>query len=320
MRRWLRVGSWTVAALSLSYFGFVAWLGIHQLEGLEAIASGKALAATTLLAFSWVVFLESYWARILNDSVVTTIPSRASVRWTFAKSYLARYAPGKVWPIVIRTADLGSQGVHWRDTARATLIEQIGFMVGSALTLLATIALISAILTNTHAYLIALGTLLAGVLAWLVFHFLSSDPLTALVSNQLKRLTDRISSGSAEGIRLPSRAEWAQAILLGTLLAFTQSISALPLVLEFAPDSGILVIMVACLAYPAARWIGQLVGVSPGGLGVREGAFVAFLAPILPASTTLLIALWLRGATMLAEALFLAVAALARLARREVDR
>lgn len=320
MRRWLRVGSWMVAALSLSYFGFVAWLGIHQLEGLEVMASGRALAVTTLLAFLWIFFLESYWARILNGSVLATVPSRVSVRWTFAKSYLARYTPGKIWPIVIRIADLGAQGVDWRDAVRATFIEQGGFMVGSALTLLTTIALISAILTNIHVYLIVLGTILAGVLAWLVLYSFSTDTLATLISNQLKRLACRLSSGSTDGIRLPTRMEWERAVLMGTLLAFAQSIAAVPLVLEFAPSSSTLVLVVACLAYPAARWIGQIVGVSPGGLGVREGAFVAFLAPILPASSTLLIALWLRGATMLAEALFFAVAALTSLARREPDR
>ena len=65
-----------------------------------------------------------------------------------------------------------------------------------------------------------------------------------------------------------------------------------------------------CGAYPVARLIGQLGVAAPGGLGVREGAYVVLVLPIVGGPAGAAIAAWARLCAIVSELLAYAVATL----------
>jgi glycosyltransferase 2 family protein len=70
-----------------------------------------------------------------------------------------------------------------------------------------------------------------------------------------------------------------------------------------------------CGAYPVARLIGQLGVAAPGGLGVREGAYVVLVLPLVGGPVGAAIAAWARLCSIVSELLIYAGATL--WARRE---
>ena len=77
-----------------------------------------------------------------------------------------------------------------------------------------------------------------------------------------------------------------------------------PLIHAFAPDPGSfspLDWFVILAAYPVARLVGQLSVVVPGGVGVREGAYVLILLPVLDSGVTTSAAAWMRLLSLIPE-------------------
>ena len=326
------------------------WDGIHQAGALAFVPSRLALAMAGILALAWIWMLENYWSLVLRKTLGTRVVDRGLIRWSFAKSYLSRYAPGKLWPMLIRASDLGSQGVHWIITAKATLIEQCGFILGSALVLLIATPLLFASIQDSAAGNTAMGLVIAALSLWATIRVLRGKLEFAVLTKPLQWLSSRLfatfqtpspqpfptrgegvtasavypteaspGSGGGEGSRLfqgsmasckmPFDKELLFAIVLGITLALLQALSSLPLVLELMPDAGFKALLSACLAYPSARFIGQVVSLAPGGLGVREGVFVGMVTTILPMPGALQLALWLRLVAVVTELCFLAAAA-----------
>lgn len=305
---WSRLGSWLVGGPCLTYFGLVLWDGIHKAGEFEFVPSALSLVLSVIFALVWISMLENYWTLVLRNTRGITVADRDLIRWSFAKSYLSRYAPGKLWPLVIRVSDLSTRGVNWTITVKASLIEQGGFILGSAIILLISAPLLFAPMEDSVIGPTALGVVIAALLFGGAICFLRGKLHQELLAKRLLWLSTRLFQGPMASFERPSDKELLFALFLGIMLALFQAISCLPLVLELMPDAGSKALLIACLAYPSARFIGQLASFSPGGLGVREGVFVGMVTSILPAPSALLLALWLRLVSVVTELCYLAIA------------
>jgi uncharacterized membrane protein YbhN (UPF0104 family) len=132
--------------------------------------------------------------------------------------------------------------------------------------------------------------------------------LLALLNRVIRRMTDRPEAQLALD---SSRRDWALAFVLFATVVALQALSVAPLAASGLSHAGTLsvpIVMTLCLAYPIARLVGQISVFVPGGLGVREGAYVLLAAAVVDAPTATVIAVWARLLSLIAE---VGVAALA---------
>ena len=306
----IRVVTGLLAIAGLAYFVNEASNAIAPLLDWTELPGAHVLGGTLILTLLWIAMLEAFWASILRrQSGGTAMPARAAIRWTYAKSYLARYVPGKLWPFVIRGTDLALQGVPWRITLQAILVEQLAIAYGSVIVVLAIFTLLFVLISDSVFWTMTLVVIVWLTGAWTMTRLLASAAVVSWMEGRAARLSVRLSAVSNVPFPLPTRGDWRDMLRRGTLLSIGQGLTATPIVLEMAPQVGMLECLAICLAYPAARWGAQLVGVAPGGLGVREGFFVALVAPVLAPAPALLIAFWLRVIAIGSEALFFGWAA-----------
>ncbi|MBI4727358.1 flippase-like domain-containing protein [candidate division TA06 bacterium] len=197
--------------------------------------------------------------------------------WVITASLLAKYIPGHVWAVGGRILLCKAEGVSEKISGTAMIIEMMGLLLGS---LLAGIACIPFLLAQGVPSWIWLMTLPAAILLLLLF-----SPLLIIILRWIARvLLKREVALTANPARFGAAAAlyFASALIQGA--AFFLLIRTIyPISPTYLPG--------AIGLYNGAWAVGFLSLITPGGLGVREGAMAFLLKYYIPVPLAVIISI-----------------------------
>ena len=259
-------------AVGLAVYGLVSqWPQVHA-------ALGKLdwydVAGATLAAIAGLGCMLLAWRALLAD-LGSPLPLPAAIRVLFV-GQLGKYVPGAVWALAAQVELARDYGVPRRRSATASL-------VGMAVTLV--VGLVAAAvmlpLTSAHAvrhywWVLAITPLVAICLHPRIIKF-GLD----LVLRVLRRapLEGSVSAGGMTRAMAWTTLGW---LCFGVHAWFLISVFAGKGGNTFALSLG---------AYALAWSVGFLVIFFPSGIGPREVALIAVLAPVMPSASALVVAL-----------------------------
>jgi len=191
-------------------------------------------------------------------------------------SYLAKYVPGHVWAVGGRMWLCKRQGVSEKFSGTGILLEMMLLLLSSLMIFGAGLPLLSDRGTPEWVFLLLIP---APIIIVVLFTPLLQYTLRTLARIVLKR-----------EISLEIKREWMiRALLLIVASSAIQGLAFFALARSIFPvEAGILPHLTA--VYNGAWAAGFLSIITPGGLGVREGALVLFLKLYLPLSVAIIIA------------------------------
>jgi len=307
--RWLRL------LLGLAFAGvfvyFVGRAGIdlwRDASSAAVVANGVALGITVALTTLWLVAMHAVFLIGLRHCVPGAAVPRRGTAVVFFRSHLARYIPGKVMQVGTLAAGLMKLGCTGRQAASAVVMHQINFMLSTAAfaLLLAPLLWRASFDRVDPAIPIAAGTVLVALLLlWIMQPAKRRRAIERVIPKR-----QRDAEASTPASTLPGRALVFTAYLL---LTAGQAVTVAPLAVDLAGGGERSVDpwgwLALCGAYPVARLIGQLGVATPGGLGVREGAYVLLVLPIVGGPAAAAIAAWVRLCAIVSELLVFVLAA-----------
>ena len=268
-----------LVVLVISYF-----LGNQLYRGWKDIPFSSLQFNYFWLVFSYLGLFASFacsinaWQIILEGLGYKM--SFARSWWVITASFLAKYIPGHVWAVGGRMILCKAEGVSEKISGTAMIIEMMGLLLGS---LLAGIVCIPFMLAQGVPSWIWLMILPAAILIVLLF----SPLLFALLRWSAKIFLKR------EVTLATSPARFGAAVLLYFISALIQGaaffclIRAIyPISLKFLPG--------AIGLYNGAWAVGFLSLITPGGLGVREGAMAFLLKYFIPVPLAVIISILAR--------------------------
>lgn len=290
---------WAFVAAALA-FGVVALVGY----GAEVRAAARDLhwqaVVVALVAATASVFVPVMGWRALMAGFGSPLRVTVAIRVVFL-SQLGKYLPGSIWPFLAQV-ELGREhGVPRRRSLTVGLLTVgISLIMGLAVAA-ATLPLVSPTAARRYGWVLAATPLLLAMLHPYVLN---------RVLDRILRLTRRPPLESRLSLRtIAVAAAWATA---GWLLAGAH-IAVLAVDLGARGDS---TYVAATGAYALAWSVGFLVVFAPAGLGVREVALTAGLAPVLGTGEAVLVVIASRLLVTVADLLLACVAVL--LGRRHV--
>jgi hypothetical protein len=280
--------------LLLAPLALIGYLVRDADAALDALEDASVLPAVggLLLMLAVLVGMALLWARLvthLNRGLA--VPDTLHLLRSFARSWLARYLPGKLWSYGARVVHTDAS-ITPRRIVASSLVDEFALIVGSATALglgLWTWALAGA--------MVGLLVLLAG-LAAVVVGVSRLDQVTHLVLRLLGRsMPQRWRSVGEElqqtaddpGLGLRASALFAGGYLLMNFLLGT----AFVLIVWSMSDIGWGDVVLLIGGYNLAGVVSIIVLVAPAGLGVREGVLVGFLTPVVasPVAATLVVSI-----------------------------
>ena len=291
--------------LLLAPWAFIAYLFRDVDAVLDSFrgASVPPMVGALLVSLVALVSMALLWVRLVSylsrDQGTPNVPHLIR---SFARSWLARYLPGKVWAYGARALHTDAEVVP-RRIVGSSLVDEFVLILGSATVLglgLWTWAVVGAV--------VGVPVLVGG---------LAAVALTASRLHQLKQLMLRL-LGRVMPQRWKSAREGLQRAaddpgvgLMGAALFtggyfLTNLASGLAFVLLVASLDRIGSREVLLLAggYNLAAVIGVLAVFAPAGLGVREAILVGFLSTVVASPVAASIAVTLRVVTIIADILF----------------
>ncbi len=278
----------------------MTWFVLERLgPGFDALRNGDpalwrfdvplllASCGLLVLAYFWSAAL---WGRIVADLGGPSLPASDAIR-LFMVANLGRYLPGKVWQIAGLAVLARRHGVSARTATGAAVLGQ-------------GLALAAATLVGTGAFLGGPPELrrwavpLAGVLVLAVLVALLPPVFRRIVALwfRVARQEPPEALGALHAVR------WLVLFILNWgLYAFSFWVLAA----SFGHRAAVVPV---ASAFAAAYVLGYLMLFAPAGVGVREGALIAFLTPYLgaPASGVLAIVarIWTTGVELVPAAAF----------------
>lgn len=260
------------AALAFCGFGLASdWPNVVTAFGrLHWYSVGGAFLASVAGCAAMVLA----WRAILSD-LGTRLPLASAVRVSFI-SQVAKYVPGAVWPLAAQI-ELGRDHEVPARRIASTFLISLAITLDTGL-LIGTIALplASGQAARHYWWLLALTPLIAIGLLPPVLGWLLDRALTLIRQPRLERR--------------PSPAGLLVAVGWTSLGWALWGIQAWLLVSDLT-GGGAGVLLLGLGSYAIAWSVGILVVVFPGGIGPRELAFIAVLAPVMPRDSALVVAL-----------------------------
>ncbi|MGH3409780.1 MAG: lysylphosphatidylglycerol synthase transmembrane domain-containing protein [Streptosporangiaceae bacterium] len=274
---WLRAGLLVVAA-GLAVYG----LASHPAQVHAALARLAALdvAAAALCVIAGLGCMMMAWRALLTD-LGSKLPLPAAVRVMFV-GQLAKYVPGAVWAVAAQVELARDYHVPRRRSATASLVSMAVTLVVALIAAGLTLPLVSANAARHYWWVLALIPLAVACLYPAVIKFGLDLVLKVARRPPLEK-----------AISLPGMARALAWAALGWLCYGAQ---AWFLIREFAPR-GPHVLALSLGGYALAWAVGFLIIFFPGGIGPREVALVAVLAPVMPTGSALVVALASRVVT-----------------------
>lgn len=281
---------WAQAVVLIVAGGFLIALVVRQWSALQAyrwrLAPEWALLALIGLELTWLFELDA-WRMILRGLGAPLAYRTAAPIWFL--SNIVRYIPGNIWQF-LGMAELAHEAGAPRLTTLTSIIlhQAISTAAGVAFAA-AYFALFDdgewlrylrpALLIAPLGLLLLQPRLLEGALNWLL--------------RRLGRPAIRVSLTGRQIVLLVGRYLGVWTMMGLSFAALTRGLAPLDW-----PAAAYLV-----AAWAAAYVIGYLTLLTPAGLGVREGALVLFLLPIMPAGAAAVVAIVARLWMVVGEAL-----------------
>lgn len=268
---WLRGGLLALAA-GLAVYGLASrWTQVHAaLDRLSwydvAGAEAGVLAGLGSMMLAW---------RALLADLGSPLPLPAAVRVMFV-GQLGKYVPGAVWAVAAQVELARDYQVPRRRSAAASLVSMAVTLVVGLVAAGVTLPLISAHAARQYWWVLALTPLAAICLYPPVTRFMLNLALRALRRQPL----DQTVSGHG----------MARALAWTTLGWLCYGAHAWFLIGVFAGKGGG-AFALSLGAYALAWAVGFLIIFFPGGIGPREVALIAVLAPVMPSASALVVAL-----------------------------
>ena len=269
--RWLRAGLLAVAA-GLAVYGLASQWDAVQAALAKLAWYDVAGALACVLAGLGCAMLA--W-RALLAGLGSPLPLPAAIRVMFI-GQLGKYLPGAVWALAAQVELARDYDVPRRRSTAASL-------VGMAVTLLVGLIVAGVMLPLTSAH--AIG------------HYWWVLAVTPLAAACLMPRVIRFGLNLAlRVLRRPPLEETVGAAAMARALAWTTlgwlfyGAHAWFLISDFA-DKGVHTFALALGGYALAWAVGFLIIFFPGGIGPREVALIAVLAPVMPSGSALVVAL-----------------------------
>jgi len=234
------------------------------------------LAATSIISIY--LFLQSViWKIVLKDLGCDS--SQKGVSQLFFFSQLGKYVPGSVWVVLMRVERAGKLGIGKGQMFTAAIIEHLYSMIAGIIL-----------------FLVGRGDLYAYLTAFLLALLLTISPGFFVYGvNRLLSLTGR----NPINVSITHKRSFYYL----TLFLFTWTVFALGVWIAANSFDALPFNMMVLLGgyYALSFVIGFLAPFSPGGLGVREGAFVVLAGPLLGSPFAAVLAISVRVAFTLSE-------------------
>jgi uncharacterized membrane protein YbhN (UPF0104 family) len=268
---WLRVVLLVLAA-GLAVYGLVSqWPQVHaalgQLDGWDV--AGAAVSAIAGLGFMMLA-----WRALLAD-LGSPLPLPAAIRVMFV-GQLGKYVPGAVWAVAAQVELARDYAVPRRRSATASLVSMAVTLVVGLVAAGVTLPLVSAHAVRQYWWVLAITPLVAALLY---------PPVIKFGLDRVLRVLGRAPLEGSVG-----RGGMARALVLTTLGWLCYGASAWFLISVFAGKSSH-VFALSLGGYALAWAVGFLIIFFPGGIGPREVALIAVLAPVMPSASALVVAL-----------------------------
>lgn len=303
----------SVLAIARVLFLVAPWVFIAYLfRDVDAVtnafeeASPAPMVGGLVLTLVGLVSAALLWTRLVGHlSRDAAVPDTPHLLRSFARSWLARYLPGKIWSYGARVVHTDAT-VTPRRIVATSLVDEFALMIGTAIALGLGLWVWSAVGPAAGVPLLIAGAALVVVamsrldrLVALALRFLAHA-----IPERWRRAAEEMQRAADE----PGLGLKASALFTGGYLA-TNFILGLAFVLIVLSVSDIDAADVPLLAggYSLAGVVGILAFVAPAGLGVREGVLVGFLAPVVPSPVAASLAILVRVVTVATDVTFLAL-------------
>ncbi len=278
--RWAR---WALIGMIILLWARALWSQWPAMRRLKWQAHEGWLLLALVVLLGQMVVLATAWWQVLRSMGENLTWQMASSIWLRAQ--LARYLPGGVWDIAARAAMSHAQAIALQTVGAAAVVE-IGFQVLTA-----------------GMFLLSVGFFFPNpdftpYIPWLSLALLGLS--VGILSPLLPRLLPHILSRIGHVPLTPHLPAWRR-VLLFLMYSTAHGLQGAGFVF-FAQGVGLMETNV--LAWPTAAlllttyigaWVVGYISVfAPTGIGVREGVLVLLLAPYIPVSTAMAVALGYR--------------------------
>jgi uncharacterized membrane protein YbhN (UPF0104 family) len=274
---WLRAAL-LIGAVGLAVYGLVSqWTQVHAALGR---LDGWDVAGATVCAIAGLGCMMLAWRALLAD-LGSPLPLPAAIRVMFV-GQLGKYVPGAVWAVAAQVELARDYAVPRRRSATASLVSMAVTLVVGLLAAGLTLPLVSAHAVRHYWWVLAVIPLAAACLYPPVIKFGLDRVLRVLGRAPLEGSVGRGGMVRALGwTTLGWLCYGAHAWFLISVFAGTGK-GAGEAGGTFALSLG---------AYALAWAVGFLIIFFPGGIGPREVALIAVLAPVMPSGSALVVAL-----------------------------
>jgi uncharacterized membrane protein YbhN (UPF0104 family) len=275
--RWLRAGLLAVAA-GLAVYGLASqWTQVHAAL---ARLSGYDVAGSALSAIAGLGCMMLAWRALLGD-LGSPLRLPAAIRVMFV-GQLGKYVPGAVWAVAAQVELARDYAVPRRRSAAASLVGMAVTLVVGLVAAAVTLPLVSAHAVRQYWWVLAIAPLVAIGLYPRVIQFGLDLALRVLRRPPLE--------GSVSGGGMARALGWT---VLGWLC---YGAHAWFLISVFTKEGGRgggwgPAFALSLGGYALAWAVGFLIIFFPGGIGPREVALIAVLAPVMPSASALVVAL-----------------------------
>jgi uncharacterized membrane protein YbhN (UPF0104 family) len=289
-----------IAVVGLAVWGLVSqWPQVQQaldkLNGWEVAWSGLCVVAG-------LGCMMMAWRTLLAD-LGSELPLTAAIRVMFV-GQLGKYVPGAVWAVAAQVELARDYQVPRRRSVTASLVGMATTLVAGLVVAGLTLPLTSAGAVRKYWWVLAVIPVVLACMHPRVVKF---------GLDLVLRVARREPLEKAVSLRGMGRA------LAWTFIGWAcYGMHAWFLISQFARGSWPHVLALSFGGYALAWAVGFLVIFFPSGIGPREAALIAVLAPVMPAASALVVALASRMVMTIGDLLWAAVGLCVRRRRRDV--
>ena len=268
---WLRAGL-LAAVVGLAVYGLASqWPQVHS--ALAKLA-WYDVAGAALCALAGLGCMMLAWRALLAD-LGSPLPLRTAIRVMFV-GQLGKYVPGAVWAVAAQVELARDYAVPRRRSATASLVGMAVTLVVGLVAAAVTLPLTSAHAVRQYWWVLAIAPLVAVCLYPKIIKFDLDLALRALGRPPLE--------GSVSVGGMARALGWTT---LGWLWYGAHAWFLISVFAGKAPH----VFALSLGAYALAWAVGFLIIFFPSGIGPREVALIAVLAPVMPSASALVVAL-----------------------------
>jgi glycosyltransferase 2 family protein len=268
---WLRAGLLAIA-LGLAVYGLASqWT---QVQADLAKLAWYDVAGAALCAIAGLGCMMLAWRALLAD-LGSPLPLPAAIRVMFV-GQLGKYVPGAVWAVAAQVELARDHDVPRRRSGTASLVAMATTLAVGLITAGLTLPFTSANAARHYWWVLAITPLAAACLYPPVNKFCLDRALKAVHRPPLER---PVSAGGMTRALAWTTLGW---LCFGAHAWFLISVFA---------GTGGHVFALSLGAYALAWSVGFLIVFFPGGIGPRELALIAVLAPVMPSASALVVAL-----------------------------